>query len=154
MRLMDSPAWFTSFWPTGHFTKTWQLVGHVDKMMHKTTGSQDLKLREEDKWVGHWNYHTIANIAIYYKSLCVWCLWSRLFWHYRSFINTNVSGSKSETIVQFSACHPISVSDLTCFIIENVLSHVYFQTYFYCEIFQFGKSIVTDWFPEALYSLV
>jgi len=24
--------------PTGQFTKTWQLAGHVDKMMYKTTG--------------------------------------------------------------------------------------------------------------------
>jgi len=34
-------AWSNCFWPTGHFTKTWQLAGHVDKM---TTDSQDLKL--------------------------------------------------------------------------------------------------------------
>jgi len=54
----------------------------------------------------------------------VWCLWSRLLLHDRSFINTNVSGSKWETIVQCSACHSISVFTFPCFIVENVLSHV------------------------------
>jgi len=34
-----------------------------------------------------------------------------------------------------------------------ILTRMYFQTYFYCEIFQFGKSFFPDEFPEALYSL-
>jgi len=41
------------------------------KIMYKTTGSQDLKLKKEDEWVHHGNYHTIA---IYYKSLSGICL--------------------------------------------------------------------------------
>jgi len=35
------------------------------------------------------------------KSLWVGCLQSRLLWRYPSFCNTSVSGSKSETIVQW-----------------------------------------------------
>ena len=54
----------------------------------------------------------------------VWCLWSRLLWHDRSFINTNVSCSNSATIVQCSACHSISVFTFPCFIVENVFSHI------------------------------
>ena len=54
----------------------------------------------------------------------MWCLRSRLLWHDRSFINTNVSSSKSETIVQCSACHSISVFTFPCFIVGNVFSHV------------------------------
>jgi len=30
-------------------------------MMIKTTYSQDLKLKIEDKWVGNWNFYTTAN---------------------------------------------------------------------------------------------
>ena len=33
--------------PTGQFTKTWQLAGHVDKMTYKPQGSQDLKLKRK-----------------------------------------------------------------------------------------------------------
>ena len=32
-----------------------------NKAMFKTTVSQDLKLKMEDKWVRHWNYFTTAN---------------------------------------------------------------------------------------------
>jgi len=42
-------------------------------------------------------------------NLSVGCLLSRLLWHYHSFSNTGVRGSKSETVVQCSACHSISV---------------------------------------------
>jgi len=54
------------------------------------------------------------------------------------------SGSKSETIVQCSACHAIFV--FTFYLLyrrKSVLTRMYFQTYFYYEIFQFGKSIFT-----------
>jgi len=33
-------------------------------MMYKTTDSQDLELKEEDKWVDHSNYPTIANVNL------------------------------------------------------------------------------------------
>jgi len=58
---------------------------------------------------------------------------------------TNGSGSKSETIVQCSACHSISV--FTFYLLycrKFILTRLYFQTYFYCEIFQCGKSFFTD----------
>jgi len=42
--------------------------------------------------VRHWYYYAIGfQIAIYYKSLSMGCMWPRLIWHYRSCINTNVS---------------------------------------------------------------
>jgi len=34
-------------------------------------------------------------------------LWPWLLWHYRSYITTNVSSSKTVTIVQCFVCHPI-----------------------------------------------
>jgi len=56
--------------------------------------------------------------------------WLRLcLWHYRSFSNTSVSGSRSETILHCFVWHSVSVLtvDLACFIVENVrtLTHVF-----------------------------
>jgi len=74
----------------------------------------------------------------------MWCLWSRLLWHYRSFINTNVSGSKSETSVppaiRFLFLH------FTCFIVENVFSHVCISKHiFIAKSFSLGNlSLLTN----------
>jgi len=58
--------------------------------------------------------------------------------------NNNVNGSRSEAINQCSACHSISVFTFYLFYRRKcILKHIYFQTYFHCEIFQFGKSIFT-----------
>jgi len=43
--LGSRPAWSNYLWPTGHFTKTWQLAGHFQhsNSLYKTTDSQHLK---------------------------------------------------------------------------------------------------------------
>ena len=49
----------------------------------------------------------------------------------RSFINTNVSGNKSKTIVQCLPAIRFLFLYFTCFIVENVFSHVCIsKTYF------------------------
>ena len=47
-------------------------------------------------------------IAIYYKSLSVGCMWSRFLWYHRYFINTSVSGA-SRRLSSSVSCHSISV---------------------------------------------
>jgi len=71
-----------------------------NKMMYKTTDSQYLKLKRK---ISECVIEIITqqHIAIYYKSLLVGCLWSRLLLHYPSFVNISVS--KSETIVSSSS---------------------------------------------------
>ena len=92
--LLNSP-WSNYFWPTGHFTKAWQLSATSNKMMysmkHQIHNIRNYK--REDKWVHHWNYYTITNNNLMQMSIAG-CLWSGLHWHYRSFINTSVSGSR------------------------------------------------------------
>jgi len=80
--------------------------GHLQHMMYEQTDSQDLNYKREDKWVSHCNYYIIT---IYYKSLPMRCLWSRLVRQYRSFSKISFSGSRSETIVQCFVFHSSSV---------------------------------------------
>jgi len=46
-----------------------------NKMMYKTTDSQDLKLKRNSRWVNrvcHWNYYTIAINNL--LQISMWCL--------------------------------------------------------------------------------
>ena len=51
----------TKFDLRANLQKRENLRATSNKMMCKTTDSQDLKLKMEDKWAGHWNYYTTAN---------------------------------------------------------------------------------------------
>ena len=102
-----------------------KLADHIviDKMIYKTTAFTRFKTKE--KKMSECVIEIITQeqfITNPYQ--CDACDWG--FSDTRSFINrpTNVIGSKSETIVQCSACHSISDFTFTCFIVENVYSHV------------------------------
>jgi len=67
--------------------------------------------------------------------------------NYRSFINASVCGASRK----LSSCVWFAVRflflDLTCFIVENVLTHVcvsIHRAHFQCETFQFGECIFPD----------
>jgi len=92
--------------------------------MYETTDSQHLKLKEAK--ISEYVTEIIKQkqIAICGKSLSVGCLWRLILWHYHCFISTNVSGSKSDAIVQCFVCLRFLFLDLTSFV-ENVLSHKY-----------------------------
>ena len=68
------------------------------------------------------------------------------------FINTSVSGSEPETIVQCLVCHSISFSDLTCFMVENVLLHTHLLPnieYIFCaKSFSLGNLSLLTNFPK------
>jgi len=53
--------WPTTFYLRAILQKRYNLRATFNKMMHKTTDSQHVKLKREDAWVHHWNYYTIAN---------------------------------------------------------------------------------------------
>jgi len=53
------------------------------------------------------------------------CLWSKLLWHYRSFNNTHVDVASQRLSSSVSSAIQILFLDVTCFIVENVLSHTY-----------------------------
>ena len=77
-------------------------------------------------WVNHGNYYTIANSDfIYYKPLSVGCLWSRFLWRYRSFISTSASSANRKLSSSILSAIRFLFLDLTCFIVEKVLSHKY-----------------------------
>jgi len=63
----------------------------------------------------------------FYKSLSVQCLWLRLLWHYRSYININMFVVTSRKLLTSdSAAIRFMFLDLTCFIVENVAhSHTF-----------------------------
>jgi len=78
-------------------------------------------------------------------------------WHYRSFSNTSVSGSNSETIVHCFACHSISVFtvDLTCFIVENVhIVDLTFRITTKENLHSFIRPGLLYWFPGQNSQLV
>ena len=97
-----------------------------NKMMYKTTDSQDIKFQRENRlvnWVCHWNYYTNSNKqSITNLCHCDACDWG---------FSDNVvpltipicQWQKSETVVRCFVCHSISVLGLTCFMEENVLWH-------------------------------
>jgi len=66
-------------WPTGNFTKMWQLAGHFQQnyVGYKTTASQDLKLKRDNTWVK-------GTLSVRY--LCSGVtrpkfVWGQIFWH-------------------------------------------------------------------------
>jgi len=86
------------------------------------------------------------------------CLWLRLLWHYRSYINTNmlvVASRRLLTVVHltfdfcigFDLLHSRKCSPLTHLCASKR------RVYFHCKIFQFGKPIYAGYFLEALYGL-
>jgi len=93
-------AWTNYSSLTGHFTKAWQLAelrATSNKMMHKTTDSQNLKLKRKDKWVCYLNYYTIANSNLLQISISVQ---ASLTLVRISIPIAFVSGTMSKTIVQ------------------------------------------------------
>jgi len=54
------PAWSDYFWPTGLFTKTWQLSGYFQQNDNIFTRFKIEKENKWAKWVCHWNYYLIS----------------------------------------------------------------------------------------------
>jgi len=73
------------------------------------------------KWVRHWNHYTISiNNLLQISS--VRCLWLRLLWHYRSFINTSMLEIASRRLCSgVASAIRFLFLGLTCFIVEKVL---------------------------------
>jgi len=100
-----------------------------NKLMYKTTDSQDLKTKSENgwvKWLCHWKYYTIAinnllHISISPMPVVEASLTLFFLCHYQY-----LSGSKWR-LVQCFVCHSIFL-DFTCFVVENILSHTFVLT--------------------------
>ena len=98
--LFLSSSWSNYFWPMDHFTKTWQFVGHFHQIDVRNNRFTRFKTKRESEWVHHQNYYTIT---IYYRSLSVVCLWSKIFWHYRSFFDISVIKSEISAKMSFTS---------------------------------------------------
>jgi len=73
--------------------------------------------------VCHWNYYTIANSNLLQIFISAGCLRSSLLRHYHFFINNSVCGARRRLSSSVSSAIRFLFLDLTCFIVENVLSH-------------------------------
>jgi len=107
-----------------------------NKMMYKTTDSQDLKLKSENtwvQWVCQWNYCKIAIKSLLHISIGAMPVASmtlsfllKLLWHYRSCNNNNMLVVESRSLwSSASSVIRFLFVDLTCFVAENVFSHTY-----------------------------
>jgi len=112
-----------------------------NEMMCKTTDSQTIKLKKKDSECVI-EIVSQQQIASYYHSLSVGCLWSRCLWRYRSFIKSNMLVVASPRLSP-SVWYAIRFLflDLTCFMAETVLQT---SSAFLCESGQFGKPTFAD----------
>jgi len=105
LNLNIKPAWANYFWTTSHFTKTWQLVGHFNKVMCERTDSQYSKLnkgRYESASLKLLDNSTLLQISKSGMPVVEVSLTLSFLHQYQCY-----SGSKSETIVHISVCYSI-----------------------------------------------